>query len=452
MASTANSTAASAATSTAAAASAARPRFRSRPLSRNCGGGERSATLAESMVAHQRSISVHHHGMLVDIAEFSHTEAFRGDGALSMAAWLTGRCQVSGALARTLVAAAEKVAELPRLSDALAAGRLTLDVFAPLAAVATSDTDAELAEASIHWTVRQARELATAARGTSDGQAARKFSGRFLRFDDARCSLWAQLTPDTYAVVKSTLVARATRHDHPRAGDPEYEPMERRLADALVEVCTERGRSDGAKKARPGQGGPGQGGPGQGGPGQGGPGQGGPGSDIDAGRTIFGGLAATIIVHADLALLTGGDGHGTASIEGAGPISAEIARRLACDAGPTISLEAPDGTILDQFPWRRLPSTVQRIEIARRDQGCRFSGCGYNLITNVHHMRHWIDGGPTVLSNLITLCAAHHSRVHELGWKMSGDANGLVTFTGPHGRQSVSSPSPTWRRSLPVRK
>jgi hypothetical protein len=418
--------------STATATATATPRFRSRPLSRDHGGDERSAALAESMVAHQRAISVHHHGMLVDIAEFSLSEAFRGDGALSMVAWLTDRCRVSGAHARLLVAAAKKVGELPRLSDALAAGRLTLDVFAPLAAVATGDTDAELAEASVHWTVRQARELATAARGMSDGQAARKFAGRFLRFDDARCSLWAQLTPDAYAVVKSTLVARATRHDHPRAGDPEYEPMERRLADALVEVCTERGRSDGGKKA--------------------GSGKGGPGSDIDAGRPVFGGVAATIIVHADLALLTGGDGHGTASIEGAGPISAEIARRLACNAGPTISLEAPDSTILDQFPWRRLPSTAQRIEIARRDQGCRFSGCGYNLITNVHHMRHWIDGVPTVLSNLITLCAAHHSRVHELGWKISGDANGPVTFTGPHGRQSVSSPSPTWRRSLPVRK
>ena len=53
-----------------------------------------------------------------------------------------------------------------------------------------------------------------------------------MRFDDARCSLWVQLTKDAYAVVKSTLVARATRHDHPSIGDPDYEPFERRLADA----------------------------------------------------------------------------------------------------------------------------------------------------------------------------------------------------------------------------
>jgi hypothetical protein len=126
------------------------PRFRSRPLSRERGGDARSAALAESMVAHQRAISAHHHAMLTDIAEFSATEAFRGDGALSMAAWLAEHCRVSTAQARTLVTAAENLEGLPRLSDALSAGRLTLDVLAPLAAVATPETDGEIAEASEH--------------------------------------------------------------------------------------------------------------------------------------------------------------------------------------------------------------------------------------------------------------------------------------------------------------
>ena len=39
-------------------------------------------------------------------------------------------------------------------------------------------TDAELAEASVHWSVRQAKELARAARGMSDSDAARTFTGR----------------------------------------------------------------------------------------------------------------------------------------------------------------------------------------------------------------------------------------------------------------------------------
>jgi hypothetical protein len=382
-----------------------------------------------------------------------------------MAAWLTDRCRVSASSARTLVVTAERLGGLPQLCAALCAGRLTLDVLAPVAAVATPETDASLAEAAVHWSVRQAHELARSARGMRDADAAKTFSGRFVRFDDARYALWAQFTPDAYALVKSTLVGRATRHDHPSAADADYEPLEARLADALVEVCTERGRRDGGTVGGRRDGGSG-GGSGGGGKsaGSGNNGDGATGrSDSSepepgSGRPLFGGAAAHIVVHADLSFFQGGgerteaEEEGSAAIEGVGPISAEIVRRLACDASHTVSLEGSDGTILDQFPWKRSPSVAQRIEIARRDGGCRFPGCGYGLITNVHHLKHWINGGPTVLSNLITLCPAHHSRVHELGWKMSGDANELVTFSGPHGRQSISSPSPAWRRSLPVRK
>jgi hypothetical protein len=61
----------------------------------------------------------------------------------------------------------------------------------------------------------------------------------------------------------------------------------------------------------------------------------------------------------------------------------------------------------------------------------------------VHHVRHWIDGGPTDLDNLVELCDQHHRCVHEMGWKISGDANVELTFESPSGRRSTSTPSPT---------
>ena len=103
--------------------------------------------------------------MLREIAEFAGAEAWRGDGSLSMPDWLVAHCRVSRARARKLVEASEKVEELPALSGALSEGRLTLDVFAPLATVATPETDAELARASEHWTPRQARRLAADVKG-----------------------------------------------------------------------------------------------------------------------------------------------------------------------------------------------------------------------------------------------------------------------------------------------
>jgi len=372
--------------------------------------------LAESIGRHQRVISEHEGAMLGDIAEFDRTEAWRGDGSLSMRDWLVAHCRVSRARARTLVEAAAKAHDLPALSEALGNGRLTLDVFAPLAAVATPETDADLARASEHWTPRQARQLVAEVKGATDADAAAQSQRRFVRFDDERRMVWAQLTGDGYALVKSAVLSRARRHDHPSANDPDYERFESRCADALLQICVEQGQ----KKAQARTG--------------------------TNSAPVHGGARTTMIVHTDLDRLLYGDGYGHASIQGVGPISAEVARRLACNAHITLSFEAPDGSSLDQKQLERDPNEGQRIEIRRRDNGCRFPGCGCRNVTDVHHIVWASKQGRTVMSNLLTLCVAHHSRVHELGWKMDGDAQAEVRFISPQGRVFVSSPSPTWRR------
>jgi hypothetical protein len=353
--------------------------------------------------------------MLLAIAEFDSKEAWRGDGALSMRDWLTAQCHVSRARARTLVESAAKARDLPALAGALSDGRLTLDVFAPLASVATPETDVELARASEHWTPKQARELVSEAKGATDADAAAQFQHRFVRFDDERRLVWAQLSGDSYAVVKSAVLARARRHDHPSANDPDYVRFESRCADALLQICIEQGRQK-------------------------------PSARAGATEPVHGGASTTMVVHTDLDRLLYGDGYGHASIEGVGPISAEVARRLACTAHITLSFDAPDGTSLDQKQMERDPTQAQRIEIRRRDKGCRFPGCGCKNVTDVHHIVWASKQGPTTMSNLLTLCVGHHSRVHELGWKMDGDANGEVRFISPQRRTFVSSPSPTWRR------
>ncbi len=403
------------ATATKSTSTTATKHPRTRPLARDHGGGPRAAQLAESIAGHQRVISEHEGAMLREIAEFAGAEAWRGDGSLSMADWLVARLHVSGSRARRLVEAAERAERLPALSDALSEGRMPFDVFAPLAAVATPETDAELARNSAHWTPRQARELAADVKGVTDPDSAAHFRRRFVRFDDERCLLWAQLTKDAYALVKSAVVGRARRHDHPAATDPDFVRFESRCADVLFELCVERGSGPGRGTVRSG-----------------------------------GQNSCTMIVHTDLERLLYGDGYGHASIQGVGPISAEVARRLACNADMTLSLDAPDGRCLDQKPLQRDPTDAQRIEVRRRDNGCRFPGCGCRNVTDVHHVVWASKQGPTVLSNLLTLCVGHHSRVHELGWKLDGDAQGEVRFVSPQGRVFISSPSPTWRR--PPRK
>ena len=129
----------------------------------------------------------------------------------------------------------------------------------------------------------------------------------------------------------------------------------------------------------------------------------------------------TVVVHADLSFLAGGDGG--AELDVLGPLSREVARRLACDAKVLVSADGPGGQSLNLGRTRRDPSDAQRIEIRRRDKGCRFPGCTHTEFTDVHHVLHWTNGGATDLANLVELCDQHHRFVHEMGWKISGDAN-----------------------------
>ena len=115
--------------------------------------------------------------MLPAIADLNRTESFRADGFRSMVDWLVGVCHVSTARARLLVDAATDGAERPELAEALADGRVTLDVFAPLASIATPETDAELAREAEDWPPRQARRLAREVRGTSGSEASRDVPG-----------------------------------------------------------------------------------------------------------------------------------------------------------------------------------------------------------------------------------------------------------------------------------
>ena len=150
----------------------------------------------------------------------------------------------------------------------------------------------------------------------------------------------------------------------------------------------------------------------------------------------------TVVVHADMAFLAGGQG--SAELDVLGPVSREVARRLACDAKVLVSADGPSGLSLSLGRTRRDPSDAQRIEIRRRDKGCRFPGCSYTEFTDVHHVVHWVDGGRTDLDNLVELCDQHHRSVHEMRWTISGDANVELVFRSPTGRISHSTPSPAF--------
>ena len=59
-------------------------------------------------------------------------------------------------------------------------------------------------------------------------------------------------------------------------------------------------------------------------------------------------------------------------------------------------------------------SPVTRRALVVRDKHCTFPGCERpSEWCDAHHVRHWADGGPTALSNLILLCRPHHRVLHQ---------------------------------------
>ena len=69
----------------------------------------------------------------------------------------------------------------------------------------------------------------------------------------------------------------------------------------------------------------------------------------------------------------------------------------------------------------RLINRRLRRALEHRDRTCVVPGCGATRGLHAHHIRHWEDGGPTELANLVLLCPYHH-RLHH---------RGVITITGP---------------------
>ena len=125
-------------------------------------------------------------------------------------------------------------------------------------------------------------------------------------------------------------------------------------------------------------------------------------------------------------------------------VSAETARRLACDAATVTMRHGPAGEILDVGRRTRTISPALRRALAARDRQCRFPGCG-NRRVDAHHIEHWAHGGRTALDNLVLLCRRHHRAVHEEGYRVTIDAAGRVKFLRPDDHPLPEAPpAPAW--------
>jgi hypothetical protein len=116
--------------------------------------------------------------------------------------------------------------------------------------------------------------------------------------------------------------------------------------------------------------------------------------------------------------LQAGTGHAT--LNTGAPISAQTARRIACDASVIPIVLGSDGEPLDVGrASRTIPAGIRRAVVAR-DIGCVHLDCDQPAPRcEVHHVRHWANGGPTALNNLVLLCPRHHWTIHHDQWRIT---------------------------------
>ncbi|QKT09023.1 HNH endonuclease [Gordonia sp. X0973] len=117
-----------------------------------------------------------------------------------------------------------------------------------------------------------------------------------------------------------------------------------------------------------------------------------------------------------------------------GAVSTSQARALCCGNPELTAIVMADGIPIDVKPTARFATGALRKALIARDRGCQFPGCGTPPAwTQAHHIQHWADGGPTILSNLVLLCSRHHhTSIHTQGWEVTIGADGHPWFRPPH--------------------
>ncbi|ORL13869.1 HNH endonuclease signature motif containing protein [Prescottella equi] len=132
-----------------------------------------------------------------------------------------------------------------------------------------------------------------------------------------------------------------------------------------------------------------------------------------------------------------------------GPLSIATARRIACDCHLT-PIVMDDGVPLNLGRSSRTVSKKQRRALIARDHGCAFPGCGTAPAhCEGHHVKHWADGGPTDLDNLVLLCRYHHTLLHHSHWDVKIGADRHPWFTPPSTVDPYKKPVPAHNRAGP---
>jgi uncharacterized protein DUF222/HNH endonuclease len=337
------------------------------------------------------------------LRRFDQSGEYAGDGAIDLVAWLRSKCKLSGGAAAERVGIARQLQHLPQTSKAFATGELGYQHVAVLArtadhvgAAVVRKSESSLLRLAVTMDPGQFTGVAKNFEHRVDAQAAlaeanRAYQRRYLTISeplDGIVRIDGVLDAEAGALVRNAVNASG-----PPAKDDERTPGQRR-ADRLVELCQPRafGSADGA------------------------------------------GPRPHLIIRASVETLIDAPDAPGGELDGGTIVPAETVRRIACDAAISRILGKGE---LDAEITRASRSTppATRRALAARDRGCVAEHCNRPpQWTDSHHVKHWIDQGPTTMGNLVLLCRPHHRKIHEEGWGLQRLTTGRWALIRPTAR------------------
>ena len=298
-----------------------------------------------------------------------------------------------------------RLGSLPLLSRALARGELSYAKVRELTRVATPETEQRLLAVGRAGTAEHVERIVRSWRRLDRKAGAREAALQHARRglqvhpdEDGTVRIRGRLTPEVAALfMKALEAARESLYRRRRDQTPEPGPLthEQQQADALA-LLAETALHHGIDPGAPGE-------------------------------------RYQVVVHVDAAVMADADQAGQSVLEGGMRVPAGTSQRLACDASRVVMRHGAEGHLVEIGARTRTIPPALRRALHHRDGCCRFPGCGVRFGQG-HHVRHWAQGGPTTLSNLVLLCRRHHRAVHEEGYQVERQPDDQLRFRRPDGQ------------------
>jgi hypothetical protein len=347
------------------------------------------------------------HGRLVDLTILTLAEGHHvGPGLHTCAQYLAWQAGVSKATANQLVRIARRAEELPVLVDALRAGELSLDQADVVASGCPARYDRSATELAKVATVAQLRTVMAAYRERPGKDRPAADHGISIARDDDGATIRARVSNEEADLFERALHAmredlvRQQQADASEGARSEEAPPRPTMTDALAALAE---------------------------------------TALAVGQAAHAGADRYLVTYH---LHRGPDGQVSLTDDQGRLVADAHRRRLLCECTTEAAWHDATGTAISVGRrTRTIAPKLRRAILFRHRHRCGVPGCDTTVGLEIHHIRHWEDGGVTDTHNLVALCRHHHKVHHQGLLQIEGNADlptgapGGVTFAAPHRRQ-----------------